>query len=77
MMEIQPKFQILYTEEAVEFLESLEEKARAKVVYNIGKCRYPISAFCFLGYRNRDCCRCYTRDSEEDPEDPGKGDRQG
>lgn len=36
MMEIQPKFQILYTEEAVEFLESLEEKARAKVVYNIG-----------------------------------------
>ena len=42
MMEIQPRFQILYTEEAVEFLESLEEKARAKVVYNIGKCRYYI-----------------------------------
>ena len=37
-MEIQPKFQITYTEEAVEFLESLEEKARVKVVYNIGKC---------------------------------------
>lgn len=50
MMEIQPKFQILYTEEAIEFLESLEE---------------------------RDCCRCDPRDSEEDSEDPGKGDHQG
>lgn len=31
------KFQVLFLEEAAEFLESLEEKAREKIYYNIKK----------------------------------------
>ena len=37
-----PKFKIVYLEEAVRFLASLEAKARTKVVYNIGKSMYVI-----------------------------------
>jgi phage-related protein len=33
------KFQVQFLEEAVEFLESLDEKAREKVIYNIQKAR--------------------------------------
>lgn len=36
-MEIKSKFEILYLEEAVNFLESLDEKVRAKIQYNILK----------------------------------------
>ena len=39
-MEEIPKFQILYTEEALEFLRSLSEKVQDKIVYNINKCRF-------------------------------------
>lgn len=31
------KFQVQFLEEATEFLESLDEKARDKVIYNIQK----------------------------------------
>ena len=34
------KFQVQFLEEAVEFLESLDEKARDKVIYNIQKARF-------------------------------------
>jgi phage-related protein len=33
------KFQVQFLEEAVEFLKSLDEKAREKVIYNIQKAR--------------------------------------
>ncbi len=33
------KFQVQFLEEAVEFLDSLDEKARNKVIYNIQKAR--------------------------------------
>lgn len=39
-MELSPKFKIVYTEEAINFLRSLPLKAKAKVVYNIGKSMY-------------------------------------
>lgn len=41
-MERKPKFKIVYTDEAMAFLESLPIKAKDKVVYNIGKSMYCI-----------------------------------
>lgn len=41
-MDAKVKFRVKYLEEAVQFLSSLDEKARAKIVYNIGKCMYVI-----------------------------------
>ena len=35
-----PKFSVQFLEDAAEFLESLEEKAREKVIYNIHKARF-------------------------------------
>ena len=37
MMENRTKFTVKYLREAVEFLQSLDEKAREKIAYNIGK----------------------------------------
>ena len=34
------KFQVQFLEEAAEFLDSLEEKARDKIIYNIQKARF-------------------------------------
>ena len=39
-MEKEARFKVLYTEEALQFLSNLPEKARSKVVYNIGKSMY-------------------------------------
>lgn len=36
-MEQKPRFQVVYMQEAIEFLQSLNEKVRDKIVYNIGK----------------------------------------
>lgn len=36
-MEQKPKFQVVYMQDAIEFLQSLTEKIRDKIVYNIGK----------------------------------------
>lgn len=36
-MEIKPKFEIQFLEEAIIFLNSLNEKVRAKILYNIQK----------------------------------------
>ena len=38
----QPKFKIVYVEEAISFFESLPPKAKAKMTYNIGKSMYSI-----------------------------------
>lgn len=37
---MQPKFDVEFLEEAAKFLESLEEKVRDKIIYNITKARY-------------------------------------
>ena len=34
------KFQVQFLEEAAEFLDNLDEKARDKVIYNIQKARF-------------------------------------
>lgn len=39
-VEQKPKFDIVYLDEAWEFLESLPEKVQDKVVYNINKARF-------------------------------------
>lgn len=41
-MEEKARFNVVYMEEAISFLESLEEKARNKIAYNIGKAMYVI-----------------------------------
>lgn len=35
-----PKFKVAFLEEAMEFLEGLDEKVRDKIIYNITKARY-------------------------------------
>lgn len=37
---MEPKFDILFLEEVIEFLEHLDEKSREKIIYNIDKSRY-------------------------------------
>ncbi len=39
-MEQKPKFKVIYSVEAVYFLESLPEKVQHKIAYNIEKCMY-------------------------------------
>lgn len=41
-MKIKAKFKIVYSEEAIEFLNSLDIKARSKITYNIHKSMYVI-----------------------------------
>lgn len=35
-----PKFKVEFSEEAVEFLDSLDEKVRDKIIYNVTKARF-------------------------------------
>ncbi len=35
-----PKFQVIFLEEAMEFLSDLDDKSREKVIYNIDKFRF-------------------------------------
>jgi phage-related protein len=39
-MELKAKFDVIYMEEVVVFLESLSEKVKDKIAYNISKSRY-------------------------------------
>lgn len=48
-MKEKPKFTILYTEEAMSFLQSLDSKVQDKIAFNINKCRF-----------YTDKCRFYT-----------------
>ena len=36
-MEGKSKFKVVYMQEAIKFLQSLDEKVRDKIAYNIGK----------------------------------------
>ncbi len=40
LMEAQPKFEVIYSEEVINFLNTLPDKAKAKIMYNVGKARY-------------------------------------
>ena len=35
-----PKYEVIFLEEAMKFLEGVDEKAREKIIYNIDKTRY-------------------------------------
>jgi phage-related protein len=35
-----PKFEVVFLEQAIEFIESLESKAKQKIIYNIDKARF-------------------------------------
>lgn len=37
---MKPKFEVIFLEEVIEFLEELDEKSREKILYNIDKARY-------------------------------------
>lgn len=51
-MEVKPKFEILYTDEAIDFLGSLDEKVKDKMIYNIDKSRYVIDKDLFKKLEN-------------------------
>lgn len=39
-MDAKPKFNVIYSEEVVSFLNTLPDKAKAKVMFNVAKARY-------------------------------------
>lgn len=46
-MNQKPKFDVLYSEEVLNFLKSLDSKASSKILFNIDKCRYVIDSTLF------------------------------
>ena len=53
-MEQKPRFKIVYTEEAIDFLRHLPQKVKAKMVYNIGKSMYVLDNSLFKKLENTD-----------------------
>ena len=39
-MDAKPKFNVIYSEEVIDFLNSLPAKTKAKIMFNVGKARY-------------------------------------
>ena len=39
-MEASPKFEVIYSDEVIEFLNTLPAKAKIKIMYNVSKSRY-------------------------------------
>lgn len=39
-MDAKPKFNVIYSEEVIDFLNTLPQKAKAKVLFNVTKARY-------------------------------------
>ena len=50
----QRKFKVVYLEEAINFLEAMPPKAKAKMIYNIGKSMYSINKEVFKKLENSD-----------------------
>lgn len=51
-MNKKPLFKIAYMEDAIEFLASLDDKVKSKIVYNIGKSMYYIDKELFKKLEN-------------------------
>lgn len=51
-MKEKPNFDVLYSDETVRFLESLNKKARSKILFNIDKCRYVLDSELFKKLKN-------------------------
>ena len=41
----QPKFKIVYSEEVIDFLNSLNEKVKEKIIFNINKSNYSANMY--------------------------------
>ena len=54
MPEQKPKFQVLYSEEADDFLTQQSEKVKAKILYNIAKASYTNDPKLFKKLENSD-----------------------
>lgn len=54
MAEQQPKFEVLYSEEADAFLDRQSEKVRAKILYNVTKASYTNDPRLFKKLENTD-----------------------
>ena len=54
LMKSKENFKIIYSEETVVFLNSLDIKARAKIMYNINKCKYAIDKELFKKLNERE-----------------------
>ena len=52
--DVKPRFRVIYTEEAIRFLESLPEKVQDKMAYNVTKCMYNIDSELFKKLSNSD-----------------------
>ena len=50
----QPKFKIIYSDEVLEFLQSLESKVREKIMFNINKSKYVIDKELFKKLKGSD-----------------------
>ena len=53
-MEVQAKFKIIYSDEIIRFLNTLEIKARSKILYNINKSKYVVDKSLFKKLDNTD-----------------------
>ena len=53
-MEVQAKFKIISSDEIIRFLNTLEIKARSKILYNINKCKYIVDKSLFKKLANTD-----------------------
>lgn len=51
-MEVKPKFNIIYSEEVIIFLNSLADKAKAKILYNINRSKYILDKKIFKKLEN-------------------------
>lgn len=51
-VELKPKFNIVYMEEAISYLDSLPEKAKDKIAFNISKSQYFIDKDLFKKLNN-------------------------
>ena len=50
----QPKFEIIYSEEVIRFLNSLENKVKEKIMFNINKSKYVIDNELFKKLKGSD-----------------------
>ena len=53
-MEAQQKFKIIYSEEVIQFLNTLSEKAKAKIMYNASKATYNLDPKIFKKLEGQD-----------------------
>lgn len=51
-MDVKPKFNIVYSADVIDFLNSLTDKAKAKILYNINKSKYVVDKKIFKKLEN-------------------------